>query len=148
MSSLTRWNPFREMENLHDRLSTLLRPHRGDGSDESLTASEWTPLVDIVEDDQEYVIKAELPEMKRDDIKVTVENGHLSISGERKFEKEEKGKKYHRVECSYGKFIRSFELPDNADPERVNAEFKEGMLRVHVAKSETAQPKHIQVNVA
>ena len=98
--------------------------------------------------DKEYLIKAELPEIKKEDVKVTVENGLLTISGQRKLEKEEKGRKYHRVERSYGSFVRSFTLPDNADGNKVNAEFKEGVLKVHVGKSENARPKQIEVKVS
>jgi len=94
------------------------------------------------------VIKAELPDVKKEDVKVTVENGVLTISGERKFEKEEKKKKYHRVERAFGTFVRSFSLPDVADASKVKAEFKNGMLTVHVPKSEKAKPKQIEVNVA
>ncbi|MGB9601732.1 MAG: Hsp20/alpha crystallin family protein, partial [Limisphaerales bacterium] len=89
----------------------------------------------------------ELPEVKKDDVKVTVENGVLTISGERKFEKEEKGVRYHRIERSYGYFARSFSLPEDADAEKVSAEFKDGVLKVHVAKSEKARPKQIEVKV-
>jgi HSP20 family protein len=97
---------------------------------------------------REYLIKAELPEMRKEDVKVTVENGVLTISGERKFEKEEKKKKYHRVERGFGTFMRSFALPDDADFSKVNAEFKNGVLTVHVPKSEHAKPKQIDVKVA
>ena len=100
MNTLTRWEPFREMEDLQNRLSTFFgrTPMRRGNGKENITLPEWTPLADITEDDTEYVIKAELPELKGEDVKVTVENGVLTISGERKFEKEEKKKKYHRVE--------------------------------------------------
>jgi HSP20 family protein len=104
--------------------------------------------VDISEDDHEFLVKAELPEMKKEDVKVSVENGELTISGERKFEKEEKNKKYHRVERSYGSFARSFTLPDNVNADKVTAEFKEGLLQVHLPKQETAKPKAVQVAVS
>jgi HSP20 family protein len=137
------------MEEFENRLSTLFgRPRRRGNGREEITLPEWTPLADITEDDKEYLIKAELPEMKKEDVKVTVENGVLTISGERKFEKEENKKKYHRVERCYGTFMRSFALPDDADFSKVNAEFKNGMLTVHVPKSEHAQPKQIEVKVA
>ena len=147
---LARWNPFKEMEDLQNRLSSFWDwplARKGE-SEETMTVSEWAPLVDIVEDDKEYLIKAELPEMKKDDIKVTVEHGVLSITGERKFEKEEKGRKYHRVERAYGTFTRSFTLPDDADASKINAEFKDGVLRVHLGKSEHARPKTIEVKVS
>src|SRR6185436_6768895 len=91
---------------------------RGDGR-EDLTVAEWSPLVDITEDEKAYVIKAELPEVKKNEVKVRVENGVLYLSGERHFEKEEKGKRYHRVERAYGSFTRSFSLPNDADPNQV-----------------------------
>jgi HSP20 family protein len=103
--------------------------------------------VDISEDDKEYVITAELPEVKKEEVKVTVENGVLTITGERRFEKEEK-KKYHRVERYYGSFARIFALPDDGDAAKVNAEFKDGVLKVHIAKSEAARPKQIEVKVS
>jgi len=136
---------------MQNRLSTVLdrRLHgRDNGHKESITVAEWAPLVDITEDDKEYLIKAELPEIKKDAVKVTVENGVLILSGERKLEKEEKNKKYHRVERAYGSFVRSFSLPDNADPEKVNATFKDGVLEVHVSKSQKARPKQIEVKVS
>jgi HSP20 family protein len=151
MTTLTRWNPFREMDDIHDRLFSLFKntqPRSSGGEQESLTVSEWTPLVDITEDDKEYLIKAELPEVKKEEVRVTVENGLLTISGERKIEKEEKGKRYHRVERAYGSFVRSFSLPDDADGNKVNADFKDGVLRVHLAKSEHAKPKQIEVKVS
>ena len=118
------------------------------GDKELMTVAEWAPAVDITEDDKEYLVKAELPEVKKEDVKVTVENGILTISGERKFEKEEKGKKYHRIERAYGSFVRSFGLPDDADPSKVAAKFANGLLKVQVAKSESARPKQIEVTVA
>ena len=93
------------------------------------------------------LIKAELPEVKKEDVKVTVDNGVLTITGERKFEKEEKGKKYHRVERGYGSFMRSFALPEGAAGDKISAEFKEGVLKVHLAKSGEAKPKSIDVKV-
>ena len=150
MNALTRWNPFKDLDELENRLSTVFGRtplRRQNGEQESMTIAEWSPLVDITEDDKEYLIKTELPDVKKDEVKVTVENGVLTITGERKFEKEEKGRKYHRVERAYGNFVRSFTLPDDADANKVNAEFKDGVLKVHVAKSEAAKPKHIEVKV-
>lgn len=112
-----------------------------------MTVAEWSPLVDISEDDKEYLIKAEIPDMKKEDVKISVQDDILSISGERKYEKEEKGKKYHRVERAYGSFMRSFAVPENADGSKVNAEYKEGVLTVHLPKSEKAKPKAIEVKV-
>lgn len=147
----TRWDPFKELEDMQRRLSTVfgrLPVRKEGGKDEAMTVAEWAPLVDIVEDEKEYLVKAELPEVKKEDVKVTVEDDVLTITGERKYEKEEKGKKYHRVERAYGSFERSFTLPEDADGTKVNAEFKDGILRVHVAKSEKAKPKSIEVKVS
>jgi HSP20 family protein len=115
---------------------------------EEITLADWAPLADITEDDKEYVIKAELPEIPPENVKVTVENGVLTISGERRFEKEEKGKKYHRVERAYGSFVRAFTLPEDSEAEKIRAEFKDGMLIVHLPKTEKARPKQIEVQVA
>jgi HSP20 family protein len=141
---------MRELEEFQNRILSAFNPastHRGNGQ-ESLALAEWAPLVDIAEDDKEYLITAELPEVKKEDVKVTMENGVLTITGERRFEKEEKNKKWHRVERAYGSFARSFALPDNGDVAKVNAEFKDGVLKVHVAKSEAARPKQIEVKVS
>jgi HSP20 family protein len=93
-------------------------------------------------------VKAEIPEMKKEDIKINVHEDVLTISGERKYEKEEKGKKYHRVERAYGSFMRSFTLPEDADGTKVSAEYKDGVLKVHLPKSEKAKPKAIEVKIA
>jgi len=151
MNTLTRWDPFKEMDEMQKRLSSIfgLAPlRRGDGEKETMTVTEWSPLVDISEDEKEYLIKAELPEVKKEDVKVTVEKGVLTITGERKFEKEEKDKRYHRIERSYGSFLRSFTLPDEADESKVNAEFKDGVLLVHLHKNEKVRPKSIEVKVS
>ncbi len=110
--------------------------------------AQWSPVVDIMEDEKEYLIKAELPDMKKEDVRLTVENEVLAISGERTFEKEEKGKKYHRTERAYGRFVRSFSLPEDADGSRVSADYKDGMLHVHLPKSQKAKSKAIEVKVA
>ncbi len=151
LSKLTRWDPVREMAEIQNRFANLMgqAPIRlYENGEEALTNTEWIPAVDIIEDDKEYVIKAELPEVRKEDVKVSVENGLLAISGERKFEKEEKNKKYHRVERAHGFFSRSFSLPDAAEANEVKAEYKDGVLHVHVPKSERAKAKRIEVKVA
>lgn len=152
MNPLTRWNPFREMEELQRRLSSVfdLAPYRRSAlstDEENMTLPEWAPAVDIIEDDKGYLIKVELPEVEKQDVKVTVEGGTLSISGERRAEKEEKTRKVHRMERFYGRFERSFSIPDDADEGSVTAEFRDGVLRVQLAKSEKARPKQIEVKV-
>jgi HSP20 family protein len=149
MNALTRWDPFREMDELQKRVNSIfgLTPQRVANGREDMTVAQWFPLVDITEDDREYLIKAELPEVKKEEVKVTVENGVLTVSGERRFEKEEKERKYHRVERSYGSFTRSFSVPDDADDSKVSADFKDGILTIRLAKSEKARPRAIEVNV-
>lgn len=151
MNALTRWNQLRQLEALQHSLGSLFGRSPAqwpEGQEEQIAVPEWTPLVDISEDDQEYLIKAELPEVKKEDVKVAAEEGTLTITGERKFEKEVKGKKYHRVERSYGSFVRNFSLPDDASPAKVTAEFKDGVLTIHLAKTEKAKPQQIEVKVA
>jgi HSP20 family protein len=115
---------------------------------EAMSVAQWSPLVDITEDEKEYVVKAEIPEMKKEDIKINVHDDVLAITGERQYEKEEKGKKFHRVERAYGSFMRRFTLPEDADGSKVSAEYKNGILNVHLPKSEKAKPKAIEVKVA
>ena len=148
--NLVRWDPFRELEDLSNRLNRVIARSSSPSTDgkETLTMADWTPSVDISETDTEYLIKAELPEVKKEDVKVTVENGVLTIQGERRQEKEEKGKKFHRIERAYGSFVRSFSIPDYVDDGKVTAEFKEGILNLHLPKSEKAKPKAIEVKVS
>jgi len=151
MNALTRWDPFKEMDELQRRLTSMFglgSPRLANGKEETMTVTQWLPLVDINEDDKEYLIKAELPDLRKEEVKVSVEGGVLTISGERKFEKEEKDKKYHRIERAYGTFTRSFSVPDDADDSKVSAEFKDGLLTVRLAKSEKARPKSIDVKVS
>ena len=115
--------------------------------DESLSLASWAPACDIFETADEIVVKAELPGIKREDVKLTIENNVLTLQGERKFEAETKKENYHRVEQSYGEFSRSFTLPFGIDVKNVTAEFKEGLLRVRLPKREDAKPKAIEVNV-
>ena len=151
MNTMTRWNQLRELEALQHGLGSLFSRspvHSLEGQEEPMRVAEWAPLVDISEDDKEYQIKAELPDVKKEDVKLSVEDGTLTITGERRFEKEEKGKKYHRVECAYGSFVRSFSLPDDASPGKVSAQFKDGVLRVHLTKTAKAPAQQIEVNVS
>ena len=151
MNVLTRWNQLKELEALRHGLGSLCgrsQVHLPEGQEEQLAVPEWAPLVDISEDDKEYRIKAELPEVKKEDVKVTAQEGTLTIMGERKFEQEEKGRKYHRVERAHGSFGRSFSLPDDASPAKVSAEFNDGVLTVHLVKDEKAKPQQIEVKVS
>jgi len=143
------WNPARELEEMSDRLNRVLtRGEQGRNENEAMTVADWIPLVDISETTAEYVIKAEIPEVKKEDVKVTLEHGVLTVQGIRRQEAEEEGKKYHRVERSYGSFVRRFSLPDVVDDAQVQAVFKDGILMLHLPKSEKAKPKAVEVKVA
>jgi HSP20 family protein len=147
--TLVRWDPFRELEDMSERLNRVFsRPSLRNSGKENLTVADWMPTVDISEIEGEYLIKAELPEVRKEDVKVTVENGVLTLQGERRQEKEEKGKRFHRVERSYGSFVRSFTLPESVDESSVKAEYKDGVLNLHLPKSEKVKPKAIDVKVA
>ena len=144
--NIVRWDPFRELESIQTRLNRVFgdRPFR---SDEELSFAGWAPAVDVQETDKEYVIKADLPEVKKEDVKVEFEDGVLTLEGERKLEKEEKGKTFHKIERGYGKFVRRFGLPTEVDGTKVSAEFKEGVLNVHLPKSPNGK-RAIAVKVA
>ncbi len=147
--NIVRWNPFRELEDIQTRLNRLFTdvPSRR-AEEDAVFFADWTPAVDIHETDKEYVIKAELPEVKKENVKVEVLDGVLTIEGERTREKEEKGKKFHKVERDYGKFVRRFALPSEVETTKLQAEFTEGVLNVHLPKSAAATPKAFEVKVA
>jgi HSP20 family protein len=147
---VSRWDPAREFNEMQDRMSSFFDrfPLRlGNGQEETLTLTDWEPLVDISEDSKEYLIKVELPEIKKEDVKISVEDGVITISGERKFEKEEKDKKYHRVERAYGSFTRSFTVPEKIKSDQVDAEFKNGVLEVRLPKDEKAKAEALEIKV-
>src|SRR5436190_22818337 len=151
MNTLITWNQLREMEEARNRFTRFQGgfPNRiGIGETHSLAVADWSPDVDITQDDHEYLLKADLPEIKKDDVRVTVEDGILCVSGERKNEKEDQKRKFHRVERSYGNFHRSFTLPEDADSTKVTAEFHDGVLKVHLPTTARPRSKAIQVKVA
>lgn len=143
---LTRWNPFVELDEIQQRLNRMLvdRPAKTGASG----FADFMPAVDIQETDAEFIVKADLPDVKKDDIKIHIQNGVLAIEGERRKEKEETGKRFHKVEREYGRFVRRFELPTDVDADKVHAEFKDGVLNVAVPKAPAAKPKQIEVAIA
>jgi HSP20 family protein len=152
MKTLTTWNPLREMEEFQNRFSTVFGgfptfPFRFPKNGDRFKLPDWSPLVDIIEDDHEYLFKADLPEMRKDDVKVTIENGILYISGERKTEKEEKKRKFHRLERFFGTFERTFTVPEDADTTKIVADFHDGVLQVHLPKRPMPKPQAIEVKV-
>lgn len=106
----------------------------------------FVPSIDVSETDDQFLISAELPGMSKDDINISLENGRLAISGERSFENEEKGKKFHRIETKYGAFERSFQLPDNVDEESISASYDNGLLNISIDKSEDKVSKKIEIS--
>jgi HSP20 family protein len=148
--NIVKWDPIKEMEEVSNRLNRIFRraPATNEAGQEMLTVADWSPTSDITESDTAYLIKAEIPGVKKEDVKVTIQDGMLTMQGERKMEKEEKGKKFHRIERSYGSFLRSFRLPEDADENSVKAEFKDGLLNVTVAKTTKARSQAVNVSVS
>jgi HSP20 family protein len=146
MSTLVRWDPFGELTTLRSRMNRLFdevfRP------EEAPVHPGWWPAADVREDENEYAVVAELPGLKAEDIHLHLENGHLVLSGERKFEHEDKRGNYHRIERAYGRFSRSFAVPATVDRDKVRAEYREGILTVHLPKAEAVKPKEIAVETA
>jgi HSP20 family protein len=143
--TLTRWSPVRDLAALEvDRLHRMFDAAFGT---ESLGRGTWVPAVDIYEaPNQDVVVKAELPEMKREDISVTFENNVLSIEGERKFEREATAEQFHRAERGYGRFRRSFTMPATVDAAKISAGYQDGVLTITLPRREEARPRQIQVN--
>ena len=146
MTVLTRWDPFRELIALQNRMSRLFEEQYG-GREEALTSGAFVPPVDIYEDEQGIQLKLEVPGIDEKDLDVKVENNVLTVSGERRFEKEEKEENFRRVERRYGSFVRSFTLPNTVNTEDVTADYSNGVLKVKLAKRAEAKPKQIKVNI-
>jgi len=149
--TLIRWEPFRELDEFITRCNPYLgrlsagRPLTVEAGQQP--AASWAPAANISETGAEYLIKAELPEVSKEDVKVTVDDGVITISGERRNELEHKDEKLHRIESSYGSFSRSFRLPDDADVGGIHAESKNGILKVRVPKQPAARPRTVEVQV-
>lgn len=143
------WDPIRELEEIGSRFNRLFGfPRLGDAWErDDLAITAWAPSCDIVETDKEYRIRLELPNVKKEDVQITLDQGMLTVQGERKEEKEEESGRFHRRELKYGTFLRRFTLPDEVDSEKVDARFHDGMLTVTVPKSETKQSKAKQITI-
>jgi HSP20 family protein len=141
------WDPFRELEAMSSRLNQLFRPGMDSGEREALAGVDWAPSVNISETEAAYVIRADLPGVTKENITVHVENGVLSLRGERQHREEQKNEKFHRVESSYGSFLRRFTLPDDVREDDVNAEMKDGCLEVTMPKSGEKKPKARSIEV-
>lgn len=150
MSNITRWNPISEFEDMMNRYNRMFGLARANGEREGkdlFSRSDWAPAVDIKETPEAFLVEAELPGMAKEDVKVTVHDGVLTIQGERKSEEESNDKKLHRIERFYGSFTRRFTLPDNVDENSVKAGFKDGLLTLTIQKAEPKEPKAIEVEV-
>ena len=132
------WDPFQEIDELKTRVNRLFGLTKWDGD-----LADWIPSCNVSEDEKEYRIRMELPDVKKEDVKVNMENGVLVVQGERKEEKEERGVRFHRRELSYGRFVRRFTMPEEVDESKIQANFRDGMLNLVLAKSKV-KPSHIK----
>lgn len=149
MTNLVRWDPFSDIDRIDRTFNRMMRrafsgwPRRTVEGE----AFEWSPSADISETDKEYLIRAELPAVKKEDVRVTVDGGMITIQGERRQQKEAKSEKYHQVESLYGSFSRSFALPDEVNSKAIRCEDKDGVLTVHLPKTEVHKSKPKQITV-
>ena len=149
--ALVRWRPMRDMMNVQDEMNRLFDRFFGKelwDEDEQLSQMNWFPVVDIKENKDEFTVFAELPGMNKEDVHITFTDGKLVVEGERKKEQEENEANYHRVERSYGKFCRTFQLPSGIQANKIAADFKDGILKIKLPKSEEVKPKEIEVKVS
>jgi len=150
--TLVRWNPAKELLNLDREFKKIFNAFDNESyscrnSETESKDAVWSPLTDIVEDNDKYTLKLDLPGVDKKDVKLSFKDGELSISGERKEEKESKDSKYHRVERSYGKYYRSFKLPEKIKDDGIKAEFKNGTLAIEIPKAEEVKPREIEINL-
>jgi HSP20 family protein len=148
--AIVRWEPFREFTTLQNEMNRLFNtvfdaPTPGNGGN---TLRRWMPAMDLVETEDHFVLRADLPGMKEEDVKIEFEDGTLTVSGERKAEHESKNEGYYRVERAFGSFSRSLTLPQGIDPEAVTANFNSGVLEVRIPKPEQRKPRRIEIGAA
>jgi HSP20 family protein len=148
MTTITRIDPFRELATIQDRFNSLFENFADVNGKDQLAKGNFVPPVDIYEDEHNLVLKMEIPGMNEEDLNVSLENNTLTVSGERKFEQEEKEENFHRIERRYGSFLRTFRLPNTVDGEKVEAVYDKGVLKINLGKREEAKPKQIKVGVA
>ena len=152
--AIVRWNPMRDLMSMEREFNKIFNSLErkfgfgdGDNENEEFENAVWMPMTDILEDENQYYLNIDLPGIKKEDVKINYSNGQLSISGERKQETVEKDTKYHRAERSYGKYYRSFTLPQKINENEIDAEFKDGQLKISIPKSEEAKPKQLEIKV-
>src|SRR3954465_9429226 len=144
---VTRWDPFRELATLQNRVNSLFQDYGRPGQDELTTTSSFVPAVDVYVDEHKVTCTLEIPGIKQEDLDIRLENNSLTVRGERNFEKEEKEENFHRVERRYGAFARSFTLPNAVDSDNAQASYENGILKIKLAKREEAKPKQIKLGV-
>jgi HSP20 family protein len=145
--AITRWDPFREVLTLQNRLNSLFQDYRGQNESDVVSTAAFVPPVDIYEDEHKIVLKLEVPGLKQEDLDIQIENNTLTVRGERKFEKEEKEENFHRIERRYGSFYRAFTVPTTMNTENVKASYDAGVLKIELEKRAEAKPKQIKVSV-
>lgn len=145
--AITRWRPFRDIVSIQDEMNRLFDDFFGRPLTRPECEDAWSPSVDVSETKDNVIINAEIPGMSKEDVKVSVQDNVLTLSGERKQEKEEKNANYHRIERNYGSFRRSFTLPTPVQPDKVKATYKDGILRITLPKTEEVKPKEIPISV-
>ncbi len=143
---IKKWEPFKELMTLREDMDRFFNNFFGRSVTENYEGV-WTPVVDIEEDKDNYIVRAELPGLRKEDITISVRGSRLALSGERAYESEDKGKTYHRIERSYGKFVRHINLPNEIDESKVKATYQDGILTVILPKPEATRPREIQIEI-
>jgi HSP20 family protein len=142
-----KWEPFRDVDDVFDRFFAESMRHWPRAAAANRAAQEWAPAADVSETEAEYLIKADLPEVRKEDVSITVQDGVLTLSGERKQEKRAEGEKLHRIERVYGSFVRRFALPENAEEQGITAESRDGVILIHIPKVKVVQPQPRQITI-
>ena len=142
-----KWEPFRDVDDVFDRFFAESMRRWPRASSATQQPREWAPAADVSETDGEYLIKAELPEVRKEDVSITVQDGVLTLAGERKQEKVEEQEKVHRIERFYGSFARRFALPENADEQGIRAESRDGVIVIHIPKQRVVEPQPRQIQI-
>lgn len=143
--SIARWSPLRELARMRDEMDRILDEIFGPIRERRIPFLEWTPAADIIEDEDQLVVRLEIPGMRKEDLSISLRENHLTVKGERKGEEEKKGRTYHRREFYYGSFERNFVLPASIDPEKVSATYENGILEIKLPKSEAVKPREIPI---
>jgi HSP20 family protein len=146
--AIVRWRPFRDVVSIQDEMNQLFENLFGHTSVRAgWTNGVWNPSVDVSEDEDSVILRAEIPGMTKEDVKISIQDGVLTLRGEKKQEKEENDRNYHRIERNYGAFCRSFQLPTSVKSEKVKATYKDGVLSITLPKAEEVKPKEIPISI-